>query len=70
VNIPHDAVIPDSKLTEYLLDPRPYDAKSKYLLQGGYTKAHTNRLKAVIFDIDTLNHHSIHPISLVIAEPL
>ena len=48
--IPHDAVIAQSKLTDYLLDPRLYDDKSKYLLQGGFTKENPERLNAAIRD--------------------
>jgi len=50
VIIPRDAVIAESKLTDYLLDPRLYDDKSKYLLQGGFTKENPERLNAAIRD--------------------
>ena len=67
VIIPRDAVIAESKLTDYLLDPRLYDDKSKYLLQGGFTKENPERLNAAIRDkvveteaiFDGTNEHGI-----------
>jgi hypothetical protein len=35
--IPDDAVIPLEKLTRYLLVPRPWDDKSKFLARAGFT---------------------------------
>jgi hypothetical protein len=35
--LPTDAVIPQAKLTQYLLIPLPKDDKSQYLAQAGYT---------------------------------
>ena len=37
MKIPPDAVIPEEKLTGYLLVPREYDDKSKFLSQAGFT---------------------------------
>jgi hypothetical protein len=34
---PQDAIIPEAKLTQYLLIPLPKDDKSKFLAQAGYT---------------------------------
>ena len=48
MNIPHDAVIHDSKSTYYLVEPRPYDDKSKYLSQSGFKKEPADRLKGAI----------------------
>ena len=36
MKIPDDAIIPDEKLIKYLLVPRPWDDKSKYLAQAGF----------------------------------
>ena len=36
MKIPDNAVIPDEKLTKYLLAPRPWDDKSKYLGRAGF----------------------------------
>lgn len=35
--LPQDAIIPQAKLTQYLLVPLPKDDKSKFLAQAGYT---------------------------------
>jgi hypothetical protein len=37
VKIPLNAVIPEPKITQYLLVPRSRDDKSKFLAQGGFT---------------------------------
>jgi hypothetical protein len=37
VKIPSNAVIPEPKLTQYLLVHRSRDDKSKFLAQGGFT---------------------------------
>lgn len=37
MKIPSNAVIPEPKLTQYLLVPRSRDDKSKFLAQGGFT---------------------------------
>ena len=36
MKIPSSAIIPDEKLTNYLLVPRPWDDKSRYLAQAGF----------------------------------
>ena len=36
MKIPSSAIIPDEKLTKYLLVPRPWDDKSKYLGRAGF----------------------------------
>ncbi|HEY9633953.1 MAG TPA: hypothetical protein V6D14_11130 [Coleofasciculaceae cyanobacterium] len=38
MRIPADAVIPEEKLTRYLLIPRARDDKSKFLAQAGFTQ--------------------------------
>ena len=37
MRIPADAIIADEKLTRYLLVYRPFDDKSKFLAQAGFT---------------------------------
>jgi hypothetical protein len=37
MRIPANAVIPPEKLTHYLLKPRPWDDKSKFLAQAGFS---------------------------------
>ncbi len=42
--VPQDATIPEEKLTKYLLVPRPWDDKSKYLEQAGYDRENAETL--------------------------
>ncbi len=37
MRIPADAIISHEKLTNYLLKPRPWDDKSKFLAQAGFS---------------------------------
>jgi hypothetical protein len=37
MRIPADAVIPPEKITRYLLVPRPWDDKSQFLAQAGFS---------------------------------
>ena len=46
VKIPEDALIPDSKLTQYLLVFREQDDKSKFLAQAGFTLDNAEALKS------------------------
>jgi hypothetical protein len=46
--IPEDAIIPFEKLTKYLLVPRPWDDKSKYLGQAGFDQNNPDLLMAGI----------------------
>jgi hypothetical protein len=48
VKIPDNAVIPEEKLTRYLLVPRLKDDKSKYLAQAGFTQANPDDLLTAI----------------------
>jgi hypothetical protein len=48
VNIPTDAIIPEPKLTQYLLVPRSRNDKSKFLAQGGFTLANSAALEQAI----------------------
>ncbi|MEB3215401.1 MAG: hypothetical protein VKN72_03940 [Nostocales cyanobacterium 94392] len=44
MKVPDSAVIPEEKLTRYLLVPRIKDDKSKFLAQAGFTKENPNDL--------------------------
>lgn len=46
--IPANAVIPDEKITRYLLVPKPKDDKSKFLAQAELTQENPETLKAAI----------------------
>jgi hypothetical protein len=48
VKIPDDAIIPNEKLTRYLLVPKARNDKSKFLAQAGFTSANPEALKASI----------------------
>jgi hypothetical protein len=48
MKIPADAIIPPSKLTDYLLSPRPWDDKSKFLGQAGFTQNNPEMLENAI----------------------
>jgi hypothetical protein len=51
VKIPSDAVIPMEKLTAYLLVPREWDDKSKFLGYGGFTKDSPHLLLAALREL-------------------
>ena len=48
VKIPPDAVIPEDKLTRYLLVPRPRNDKSRFLARAGFTQENPDALEAAI----------------------
>ena len=48
MRIPADAIIPDEKLTRYLLLPRPWDDKSQFLAQAGFTLDNPAELESAI----------------------
>ena len=48
MKIPEDAVIPVEKLTKYLLVPRPWDDKSRFLAQAGFDQSNPDALMAAI----------------------
>jgi len=48
VRIPKNAVIPDDKITRYLLVQKPRNDKSKFLAQAGFTQENPEALKAAI----------------------
>lgn len=48
MKIPNDAIIPDDKITRYLLVLKARNDKSKFLAQGGFTQDNPEALKAAI----------------------
>ena len=48
MKIPPDAIIPDEKLTRYLLVLREHDDKSKFLAQAGFTLVNPEVLQEAI----------------------
>jgi len=48
MKIPNDAVIPVEKLTKYLLVPRPWDDKSRFLAQAAFDQSNPDALMAAI----------------------
>ena len=51
MNIPPDAVIPDGKITHYLLVLKAKDDKSQFLAQAGFTQNNPDLLKAAIREL-------------------
>jgi hypothetical protein len=48
VKIPEDLIIPDAKITRYLLVQKARNDKSKFLAQAGFTEENAETLKAAI----------------------
>jgi hypothetical protein len=48
MRIPADAIIPEEKITRYLLVPKASGDKSKYLGRGGFNMANTAALESEI----------------------
>jgi hypothetical protein len=48
LKLPKDIIIPDEKLTRYLLVPRNWDDKSKYLAQAGFALHNPDDLKRAL----------------------
>ena len=48
MKIPFDAIIPEPKLTKYLLVFKPRNDKSKFLAQAGFTLENWQALKTAI----------------------
>lgn len=51
MRLPPNIVIPDEKLTRYLLLPRAWDDKSKYLAQAGFTLDNPEALKKALVEL-------------------
>jgi hypothetical protein len=58
VKIPSDAIIPEAKLTQYLLVPKARNDKSKFLAQAGFTLENPDMLlralRALIAQVDAV----------------
>lgn len=48
MNIPEDAIIPDEKITRYLLVQKLRSDKSKFLAQAGFTQENPEALREAI----------------------
>jgi hypothetical protein len=48
VRIPEDSIVPDAKITQYLLVPKARNDKSKFLAQAGFTQENAEALKLAI----------------------
>jgi hypothetical protein len=48
VRVPEDLIIPDAKITHYLLVQKARNDKSKFLAQAGFTQENPETLKAAI----------------------
>lgn len=55
VKIPKNAIIPDAKLTRYLLLRRSRDDKSKFLAQAGFSLENPEALLLALKQITLLN---------------
>ena len=51
MKIPNDAIIPERKITQYLLVFKAKDDKSKFLAQAGFTQENPDLLEAAIRDL-------------------
>jgi hypothetical protein len=62
VRIPEDLVIPDAKITQYLLVLKTRNDKSRFLAQAGFTQENPEALKLAIqsqaMDKDTIEEKS------------
>ena len=67
MKLPQPVIIPDDKITKYLLVHREQDDKSKFLSQAGFTQANPEKLKNSILHListteareDTTNEYGI-----------
>jgi hypothetical protein len=48
MRIPEDLIVPDDKITRYLLVPQLRNGKSKFLAQAGFTPENSEALKLAI----------------------
>jgi hypothetical protein len=51
MRIPADAVVPAEKLSHYLLVPRPWDDKAKFLAQAGFDRERPETLLRALRDL-------------------
>ena len=52
MNIPADAIIPEAKLTKYLLVYKPRNDKSQFLAQAGFSLSNWLALKTAILQLN------------------
>ncbi|ACK64411.1 conserved hypothetical protein [Rippkaea orientalis PCC 8801] len=55
MQIPPNAIIPQAKLTEYLLKYKTKNDKSQYLSQAGFTQDNPEQLKIAIYELIQTN---------------
>jgi hypothetical protein len=48
LKIPQDLIVPDAKITQYLLVPKARNDKSRFLAQAGFTQENPEALKLAI----------------------
>ncbi|WP_066377945.1 DUF6883 domain-containing protein [Anabaena sp. CA = ATCC 33047] len=53
MKIPENIIIPEEKITRYLLVPRIKDDKSKFLAQAGFTQTNPEELLTAIWQLAT-----------------
>ncbi len=53
MKLPDNVIIPDGKISNYLLIHREEDDKSKFLAQAGFTQANPEQLKNAIIELIT-----------------
>lgn len=58
MKLPRDVIISDEKLTHYLLAPRAWDDKSKFLSLAGFSKDSPGKLKKAL-KVFAENHDAI-----------
>jgi hypothetical protein len=51
MKLPADVVIPVEKLMHYLLKPRPWDDKSKFLAQADFTLSNSQTLLSALYEL-------------------
>ncbi|OCR01495.1 hypothetical protein BCD67_18540 [Oscillatoriales cyanobacterium USR001] len=56
MRIPENAIIPDAKLTRYLLVQRPRNDKSQFLAQAGFTAENPEALLAALRQLANSNN--------------
>jgi hypothetical protein len=55
LQLPDDSIIPEDKITRYLLVPRMKDDKSKFLAQAGFTQDNPDELLIAIRQLAATN---------------
>lgn len=55
MKLPENVIIPDAKITQYLLVFREQDDKSKFLAKGGFNLNNSEQLKSAIYQLIKTN---------------